>query len=353
MENNDSSGKDSTFIEDIILIDKSNSTNYPIIFRPEYDIKIGCFIEHLHPFDTSKWGKVAKFIQESFDSNINYMEPEQPISNEQLRLVHSEQFIRNIRSRRNLVRTSENFIFYFLPFDRIDQRIIQPLRYQTSGTIMAACWSYKHHSSSINLGGGFHHCTANRSAGFCFFADITLAIRNIWSACVIDNRPPIPILIVDCDAHQGNGYERDVLRMTKDEKKLIYILDMFNPRIYPRDEFARKAINREIHVSYRTNDENYIKLLDFHLNAIIETDHFQPSLIIYNAGTDCLQGDRLGQLKITPEGIMKRDETMFRFGLNNKVAIVMLLSGGYQRNNARIIADSIVNLIESNLLKPL
>lgn len=38
-----------------------------------------------------------------------------------------------------------------------------------------------------------------------------------------------------------------------------------------------------------------------HLNAIIETDHFQPSLIIYNAGTDCLQGDRLGQLKITPE----------------------------------------------------
>lgn len=50
---------------------------------------------------------------------------------------------------------------------------------------------------------------------------------------------------------------------------------------------------------------------------------------------------------------MKRDETMFRFGLNNKVAIVMLLSGGYQHNNARIIADSIVNLIESNLLKPL
>lgn len=44
---------------------------------------------------------------------------------------------------------------------------------------------------------------------------------------------------------------------------------------------------------------------------------------------------------------------MFRFGSRNKVAIVMLLSGGYQHTNARIIADSIINLIELNLLTPL
>lgn len=347
--------KNSLFTEDDVVhsIDKTNSTHYPIIFGSNYDVKIGCLIEHLHPFDTSKWSKVASFIQESLNHNIDYIEPVQPISNDELRLVHSEQFIRNIRSRRNLVHTSECFILYFLPFNWIDQRIIRPLRFQTSGTIMAACWSYQNHLSSINLGGGFHHCTANRSAGFCFFADITLAIRNIWSACVADDRPLMPILIVDCDAHQGNGYERDVLAMTNDEKKLIYILDMFNPLIYPRDEMAKKAINREIHIGYRTNDENYIKLLDFHLNAIIESDHFKPGLIIYNAGTDCLQGDRLGRLNITAKGIIKRDETMFRFGSRNKVAIVMLLSGGYQHTNARIIADSIINLIELNLLTPL
>lgn len=218
--NDESSQIDSLFCEDdiVISIDKSNSTVYPIIFRPEYDIRIGCFIKHFYPFDTNKWGKVARFIQESFNSDINYIKPEQPISNEQLQLVHGEQFIKNIRSRRNLVRTSECFILYLLPFDWIDQRIIRPLRYQTAGTVMAACWSYKHRLSSINLGGGFHHCTANESAGFCFFADITLAIRNIWSACLADHRSPIPILIVDCDAHQGNGYERDVLRMTNDEK---------------------------------------------------------------------------------------------------------------------------------------
>jgi len=30
---------------------------------------------------------------------------------------------------------------------------------------------------SINIGGGFHHCSSNFGGGFCAYADITLAIR--------------------------------------------------------------------------------------------------------------------------------------------------------------------------------
>jgi hypothetical protein len=67
---------------------------------------------------------------------------------------------------------------------------------------------------------------------------------------------------------------------------------------------------------------------------------------VYNAGTDCLAGDPLGQLDVSAAGIVARDECVFDAAQRAKVPVVMLLSGGYQKSNAAVIADSIVNLNE-------
>ena len=80
---------------------------------------------------------------------------------------------------------------------------------------------------------------------------------------------------------------------------------------------------------------------------------FKPDFVIYNAGTDCMIGDPLGCLKISPQGIIDRDELVFSHAYEkNKVPILMVLSGGYQMSNAPVIADSIRNLSEKfSLLK--
>lgn len=75
--------------------------------------------------------------------------------------------------------------------------------------------------SAVNLGGGFHHCSADRSQGFCFFADIFLMIRKIWSICVKKKKALAKVMIVDCDAHQGNGYAQDVLQL-EPSYKLVF-----------------------------------------------------------------------------------------------------------------------------------
>lgn len=63
-------------------------------------------------------------------------------------------------------------------------------------------------------------------------------------------------------------------------------------------------------------------------------------------------GDPLGNLNISPEGIIMRDELMFRYAMEvYNVPIVMVLSGGYQKSNAPVIADSIENLTEKFGLK--
>ncbi len=65
-----------------------------------------------------------------------------------------------------------------------------------------------------------------------------------------------------------------------------------------------------------------------------------------------MQGDPLGNLNLSDEAIVKRDEVMFNIALKNKIPILMVMSGGYQKRNAPVIADSIENLIiKFNLMK--
>jgi histone deacetylase 11 len=106
---------------------------------------------------------------------------------------------------------------------------------QTSGTIMAGRVAMAT-GWCINLGGGFHHCSGDCGGGFCPYADITLAIRHL-----IKDFPGVvnKVMIVDLDAHQGNGHERDFIGDNN-----VYITDMYNPRIYPGDTIAKKRINR-------------------------------------------------------------------------------------------------------------
>jgi histone deacetylase 11 len=51
-----------------------------------------------------------------------------------------------------------------------------------------------------------------------------------------------------------------------------------------------------------------------------------------------------GGLSISQEGIIKRDEFVFENALRRKIPIVMTMAGGYQYNNALVIAKSINNL---------
>lgn len=145
-------------------------------------------------------------------------------------------------------------------------------------------------------------------------------------------------MIIDLDAHQGNGHERDFL---KDPN--TYIVDAYHHGIYPGDTLARDAIKKDIKIKPETYDEAYLESLLQIESCIIE---FKPSFILYNAGTDIMHGDPLSGLGISHETIVKRDEMMFEFALRHKVPILMVLSGGYQKKNAPCIADSIENLVK-------
>src|SRR5207244_1037180 len=86
-----------------------------------------------------------------------------------------------------------------LPRWAIDWRILRPMRYATGGTI-EACRLALAHGMAINLGGGFHHAAANWSSGFCVYADVPVALAILHGEGKLQRA-----LVVDLDAHQGNG----------------------------------------------------------------------------------------------------------------------------------------------------
>ena len=71
-----------------------------------------------------------------------------------------------------------------------------------------------------------------------------------------------------------------------------FIIDFFNPQIFPNDKEALKGIKRLVHVSQNDNDESYLKKMGEVIPSSM--DVFKPELVIYNAGTDCMKGDPLG-----------------------------------------------------------
>lgn len=319
-----------------LYVDVKN-TQWPIVYGPEYNIGF-LGLEKIHPFDAGKWGKVYDFLKADGmirdDTTVRPAEAKES----DLLMVHSKEYIKSLTWSMTVAMITEVAPVAILPNFIVQRKVLRPFRYQTGGTILAAKLAMER-GWGINIGGGFHHCSADRGGGFCAYADITLAIRFLFH-----HNPNITkAMIVDLDAHQGNGHERDFM-----EKDSVYIMDVYNRGIYPHDGYAKRAIRRRVELSHNTEDKEYLELVETHLTKALE--EFTPDVIVYNAGTDILEGDPLGNLNISPQGIINRDEIVFKKAREKQIPIVMVTSGGYQRCTARIIADSILNLHKKSLI---
>uniref|UniRef100_A0A914HI94 Histone deacetylase 11 n=1 Tax=Globodera rostochiensis TaxID=31243 RepID=A0A914HI94_GLORO len=259
--------------------------------------------------------------------------------NEDLLLVHSEEYLHSLGSRLTLTRILEVGLVLFFPNWLVNRRVLRPMRFQTGGTVLAARISLLK-GWAINIGGGFHHASGGRGGGFCVYADITLAIRILFMSELIRSA-----MIVDVDAHQGNGHERDFAA-----DRRVYILDLFNAHIYPHDEVAKTSISRAVPLDVGTEDDIYLRRLDRELGAAFR-DFPSPDVLIYVAGTDSLADDPLGLLRLSPQGIIRRDELVFRAAIQRQVPVTMVTSGGYTNRSAKVISDSILNLNKKGLIQ--
>jgi histone deacetylase 11 len=314
-----------------VLLLPSGEAKLPIVFHDSYDISLAGF-EKLHPFDTKKYGKVAASLIQKLGIRKDQFYQPTKVSDEDLKLVHSARYLSSLSSSIQIAKIAEVPLICWIPNFLLQWYLLDPMRYATAGTVLGAELALTH-GWAINLSGGYHHAKGEEGGGFCFLADIPLAIRKLRLT-----RPQMRVLVLDLDAHQGNGHESVLAG-----DKLSHIFDIYVDDNYPWDYEARKGIQFNYPVEPGIQDEEYLRLLRENLPAAVE--HVHPDLIIYNAGTDVYRKDPIGRMSMSKQGIIERDFFVFNQACVRNIPILMVLSGGYTSESAGIIADSLERIL--------
>ncbi|KAI5640256.1 histone deacetylase domain-containing protein [Phthorimaea operculella] len=309
---------------------------WPIVYDKRYNVSFGG-LEKCHMFDAAKWGNIIRTLKDvGLVSDETIVQPREP-SKDDLRIVHTNAYLKSLKWSYKVAMIAEVPLLVLVPNFLVQRAYLKPMRLQTGGTVLAGKLALER-GWAINVGGGFHHCSGSKGGGFCPYADITMLIQ-----CLMRAKKIATAMIVDLDAHQGNGYQHDFLGV-----KEVYIMDVYNKYIYPHDRAAKRAIRRKVELKSGTEDLQY--MLEVRSNVKQALEEFSPDILVFNAGTDILDGDPLGRLNVSAVGVIQRDQFMFEICRQKGIPIVMLTSGGYLPKSAGVIANSIVNLHNRGLI---
>ncbi len=188
---------------------------------------------------------------------------------------------------------------------------------RSSGATIAACRAAIAEGTAVNLAGGTHHAHADRGEGFCVFNDAAIAARLMQA-----ERRVSRVAIVDLDVHQGNG---TASILANDDS--VFTLSIHGENNYP---FEKALSDLDVALPDETDDESYLEQLASALAQMFA--RFDPQLIIYLAGADPHEGDRLGRLKLSMEGLAARDCMVLEAAQARGLPVALAMAGGYGRS---------------------
>jgi acetoin utilization deacetylase AcuC-like enzyme len=188
---------------------------------------------------------------------------------------------------------------------------------RSSGATIAACRAAIDQGAAANLAGGTHHAFYDRGEGFCVFNDAVVAARAMQAEGRAKH-----VAVIDCDVHQGNG-----TAAIASGDASIFTFSIHGARNYPfRREFASDL---DIDHADGTTDDAYLAALREGLDALFA--RFEPDLVIYLAGADPYDDDRLGRLKVSVEGLRGRDKMVYDACAIRQLPVAIAMAGGYAR----------------------
>jgi acetoin utilization deacetylase AcuC-like enzyme len=186
--------------------------------------------------------------------------------------------------------------------------------YRAVGGTLSAARSALREGVSMNLAGGTHHAFADRGEGFCVFNDVAIAVRALRAEGRIRRAA-----IIDLDVHQGNGTHA-IFAGDAD----TFTFSMHGGRNYP---FHKVPGTLDIELPDGTGDADYLARLTDVLPRV--QNESTPDLVVYLAGADPHERDRLGRLKLTFEGLERRDAMVIEACREVGVPVAITIAGGY------------------------
>jgi acetoin utilization deacetylase AcuC-like enzyme len=178
---------------------------------------------------------------------------------------------------------------------------------------------------AANLAGGTHHSYAHKGSGYCVFNDVAVAARLMQAEWHRAQRQLLRVAVVDLDVHQGNG---TASIFAQDDT--VFTLSLHGAKNFP---FRKEASDLDVELADGCGDAAYLHALDHALQALwAHHGDRPPGLVFYLAGADPHEGDRLGRLALTTEGLAERDRRVLDACRSRQVPVALSMAGGYGRD---------------------
>jgi acetoin utilization deacetylase AcuC-like enzyme len=280
----------------------------PVVNHPDYVAKIN----DDNKFPIKKFGALAEHLLKT--KVITKFHIPKECSIETMKTAHSSEYINQIKDKTLDVKLQKKIGF------PINDSVVRRSFVATGGTVLASKLALDS-KLACNTAGGSHHATFNFGAGYCVFNDVAVA------ANYLKNRDHAKkILILDLDVHQGNG-NSEIFKNDKD----VFTFSMHCASNYP----AKKSkSDLDIELKEHMEDTEYLNILNDNLKKLNKLNF---DFVFYIAGVDVHFNDRLGKLKLTDEGIGKRDKIVIENYFMKKIPLCGVLGGGYNRNFDKLV----------------
>ena len=242
------------------------------------------------------------------------------IARRDLELVHSRRYHEDF-SRDRLTRSEQRRIG--LP---ATIPLIQRTWLAVGGTLRTARLALKH-GLACHLAGGTHHAHPEFGSGFCIFNDCAIAATVLLARGEVER-----LMILDLDVHQGDG----TAACCADHPGI------FTVSVHAARNFPSRKVDSDVDLPLDDgiDDQGYLTAIGDRLPALI--DQVRPNLVLFNAGVDPHQDDRLGRLALTDQGLFCRDRLVLDACLRRSIPVATVIGGGYDALDALVPRHALV-----------
>jgi len=280
----------------------------PVVNHPDYVAKIN----DDNKFPIKKFGALAEHLLEKGVVKQFHIPKECSVAT--MKASHSLEYINHIKNK-----TLDQKLQKKIGFP-INDSVVRRSFVATGGTVLASKLALDS-KLACNTAGGSHHATFDCGAGYCVFNDVAVATNYLKNKSYAKK-----ILIIDLDVHQGNG-NSEIFKNDKD----VLTFSMHCASNYP----AKKSKSDiDVELKDKMEDEEYLNILNKNLKELNKNNY---DFVFYVAGVDIHFEDRLGKLKITDEGINKRDLMVIENFYSKNTPLCGVLGGGYNKSFEKLI----------------
>lgn len=278
---------------------------YPVrcFYHPDYYLPLPAG----HPFPMEKFPEAYEMLRrERPDTVFEFIEP---ATRRQLQRVHTAPYLDGIRDGTLTPKERKRL---GLPHHAW---LLERSAMETAGTV-AAAWAALAEGIAANLAGGTHHAFEDRGEGYCVLNDVCVALADLRAA-----ETNLHVLIIDTDAHQGNGTHA-LLR--NDAWAFTYSIHV--GKNYPS---KKEEGDVDVPLERWAAGDQYLSALAQTLPETIE--RCEPDLAFWITGADPHEEDRFGQMRLSDADFAERDRFILEHLRRDNIPVAVLYGGGYHR----------------------